>query len=297
VSCLAHERARRGCSPAARVVLLLLLCGTAGPARAATFAGLEAGVEYDDNASRAVFDFDVESDVFFSVRPSGGWHGQVSRNTGVTVAAALEAVLAGEAERLGRVTPSLAVAWRAKTRFGADAPWIELRLAGEYQDYRSTIRRGTLVDGRATWGQSVGTRWSYRVEAGYSRRNADAEAFDQDGTTLGASAEFAVRPATRLFGGYEFRRGDVTSTATPGLVDPRTAPILANSTARVADDAFAGKIAYRLDADTHAVHVGVHRAVGTRGAVDLRYEHQSIRAAAGLEYRVNLVRGSYAHRF
>ena len=282
-----------------RVAGTMALCilGSVRNVSASTFSDVRAGVEYDDNATRAVHDFDVESETFFGVRASGGWRFEAGRNSSLTASGSLDVIVAADADGLSRVAPGMAVAWRVKTRFGADAPAFELRLTGESQSFRSDVREGWVFDVRGAWSQPVGQRFGYRVEARHTSRDAEAESFDQNGFTLAGEAELALRPGTLLLAGYFFRDGDVTSTATPGAVDPRTAPILAASTAKVADDAYPGKIAYRLDAETHGLHVGLSWDIGDSGTLDVTYEYQSIRADPELDYRVNLIRAGYARRF
>jgi len=266
------------------------------PLPAASFVGAEVGVDYEDNATRAIFDSDRENEWYSFLLVDGGWRFETSTHGNLTLALSVDAHWAAEASNLSHSNPGVDLTWRRKLRMGR-SPAFRLALSGRWLGYRSAIRRGWQWAGRADYTHPFGDRWKLRVETRYTHRDAESEAFDQQAWVAQLGLETLLHPSWRLYGNYRYRDGDVTSTATPAAIDPRILPVLEHSTARAPDDAFPGKIAYRLDGRTHALRIGVNHALGRHGALDLRYEHRLTETFDDFDYRNDLVRMSYLHAF
>jgi hypothetical protein len=268
---------------------------TAAPA--AMLGGLEGGIEATDNVTRAVFEEDRESEQFVYLEPGGGWRLEAGTLHSFFLTGRLRVAAALQADGLTHYAPALGARWRGKTRVGSDAPRWLAELRAQWLGFDSEVRRGWLYDARAGYESPLGPRWRVRAEALASWREARSDAFSQDAIAAELGFERQLPGAWLLHGGYGYRDGEVTSTATPAAVDPRVVPILERSTARIDDDAFPGKIAYRLDAETHHLQIGASVALTRSGALDLRYRFESTDAGGGIDYGVSILRVTWLQSF
>jgi hypothetical protein len=269
----------------------------AAPAIAGGFGDLDAGLFYDDNVSNAVQGSDRESDAALAIVLDGGWRWQLTENGSLTLIGSLPAAVFDEFDKLTNVDPGARLAWRQKIRLGADAPWYEVSVAGEIQEFESEIRSGVGSEAWFRFGVPATALWSFRLEAAWTSRDADSEAFTQDAAVFRFANDFHAGPSTRFAAAYQLRSGEFTSTATPPAIDPDSGPILAESTARVPDDAFPGKVAYRLDGIGQLLEVGWNQRLGGRSAFELRYGYRLTRSDGGLDYTNQIVRATYLYGF
>ncbi|MGD8376030.1 MAG: hypothetical protein PVF68_07810 [Acidobacteriota bacterium] len=273
-----------------------MLLGAVFPAAGAAGLGtIRAEVGYDDNVTDATQEDDPLGAVSLLVAPEGGWRWRAGKNGSLTLRGSLDVAVVFEYDRLSGADPGLELAWRRKTRLGADAPWFALSAAATYQAYRSEIRRGTEAEASFRFGHPATPRYTYRLEATAYRRDAESEAFTQDAWWLTFHNDIVVSRSGLLYVRYQYRQGQITSSA-----EPRRALILATSPEeRVPDDAFPGRVAYRLDATTQVLRVGWNQALGDRKSLDLSYEFRRSAADLGsrLDYDNNLVRVTYLYRF
>ena len=106
---------------------------------------------------------------------------------------------------------------------------------------------------------SLALVWQFAERAGLSVRYvpqwffAQGTLFDSAAQEVRISGWFDLFPRTRLFADSSFRYGDVVSYATPPRPD-----LAAIAQVRETTDVFgAERMAYRFDADTHSVQVGI----------------------------------------
>lgn len=277
-------------------MILAVLLGAAHPTVGATGLGtIGAEVGYDDNVTNSTQVDDPLGAVGLRLTPEGGWRWRAGKNGSLALRGSLDTAVIFEYDRLSRADPGLELAWRQKTRLGADAPWFELSASAAYQAYRSEIRRGTEAEATFRFGHPATPRYTYRLEATAYRRDAETEAFTQDAWWLTFHNDIVVSRSGLLYVRYRYRQGQITSSAVP-----RRALILATSPEeRAPDDAFPGRVAYRLDATTQILRVGWNQALGDRKSLDVSYEFR--RSAADLSSRLNydnnLLRVTYLYRF
>ena len=281
-------------------LLILLLSCSAG--QAGWLFSVEAGFNYDDNISRAVFDDDVESEVGFLLAPSGGFRWQLGKNGSLSLRGLLEGVVRDNDE-LTHYDLAAIVGYRLKTRLGSDAPYFDFGLSFRQQAWESDIRQGSVVEAKLAFGQPVTALWEYRVQLELLQRDADSTAFTQDALALRFHNELSLSSSGFLTLGYRYRAGDVTSTATGPGQQPETQTLLDIATASASDFAFLDdlgnpKIAYRIDATTHALHLGWNQSLGSHHAIDFAYQYQFSIADdnTDVDYTNNLFRLAYIYR-
>jgi long-subunit fatty acid transport protein len=203
---------------------------------------------------------------------------------------------------LDHVSLGMTTAYRRKLGLGPTVPWVRIAATGARLQYREDVRDGWYYRVAAGVGTRIGDRWEVRAEYAFDGRTADherpvssrlpADVFDQQAHTLSVRADVQATTALTLFGGYAVRLGDVASTT------QRNAEIFAASTAVVADPAFGSNtFAYKIDAVTHILGVGLSYALGARWSLNASYEHQIGLGDGGIDYHNNVVRGTVLYSF
>jgi hypothetical protein len=281
-------------------LLVLLLSCTAG--HAGWLFSVEAGYDYDDNISRAVFEDDVESAPGFLLVSSGGFRWQLGKNSSLSLRGLLEAAVPDN-DQLRHYDFAAIVAYRLKTRVGADAPYVDFGLSLRQQAWESDIRQGSVMEAKFAFGQPVTTLWEYRLQLDYMQRDADSAAFTQDAWALRFHNDLFFTSNGFLTLEYRYRVGEVTSTATNRVLQPETQPLWDIETANIPDDAFFDvfgdpKIAYRIDATTHTFQIAWNQSLGAHHAINIAYQYQLSIADENtdLDYTNNLFRLAYIYR-
>jgi hypothetical protein len=268
--------------------LVLAILAVAPAAPASWWGEIETGVLHDTNLSRSTEDQAEDGVLWLTV--GVGQMTPIGRDGTFTWKATALADLPADVTALRRFAPGLSLSYRHRLRLGQDAPYVGAGLLARYDDYESALRDGWIAGATLR----AGRRWPAVLlegEAGWERRAAEADPFDQGAWTWAVRADWLL-PWFALHGAYEGRWGDVTSTAFP---NPE---ILAASTARVVDPAFgAGRVSYRLDATAHAAEAGLRRDLPRGMAIDLTYRFERTLAEADLTYDDHRVSASYRVRF
>lgn len=288
------SRRRRTLLRAAEVALALL----ALPELAAAdwFAGLEAGMEYDDNLSRSELSTDVVSDRALRLLVEGGRAFELEAGRALTLTSDLRLTafdeITGMANRVARIEGS----FRRKFGLGARVPVLRLSAAVERLDFDDAKRDGWLYAVEIAGSKRLGERWDLGVELSYEVRRADAATpatvFDQERIGASLLADVALGGPWFLGIGYGFLDGDVVSNATPND------RIIAAKEASIPDPVFGeGRLVYRLEADVHRFTVDLGRALTRDSSLLLGYELQATRAHGGIDYERNDVRLTYVHAF
>jgi hypothetical protein len=269
--------------------LVTVVFPTGGPLRAAVVADFQAGTAYDDNLNRA--QSDGRSDTALVFTGSAGARVQIGANGSVTFNGTLEGQSFDEIDGLNRISPGAAVSLRVKTRVGARVPWYQVILASAFQDFKDSAREGQFYQGRIRGGWFIGDRAGFTAEGAYSIRNASLAVFDQNAVSFSLGADLPVGEWGVIFGGYQVRRGDVVSSTPP---DPE---VLAEAKERAPDPVFGpSSVAYRLEATSHDLHVGINAALGRHLSAELILERLLALAGGGIDYRVNQARAGILYR-
>jgi hypothetical protein len=288
---------RRLVAPLALLCLLLHV----RPADAAWIADVEAGVVYEDNVNLAEMERDIRSDTALGASVSAGGLAHVTDSSVVSLTG--DVIGAGYTRFGGLSNLYLGVTAAFRTRFGlgATAPWVRVAGSAARLEYREDVRDGWRYRGTAGAGKRFGERWDVRLEYAYDHRTADHEiavsrlpgdVFDQTSHTLSARVDYLHSRTLVVFAGYALRLGDVASTT------PRNAAIFAASSAVTPDPAFGPEaLAYKIDATTHILSVGLSFALGEQASFNLGYERQIGLGDGGIDYHNNVFRASFLYSY
>jgi hypothetical protein len=275
----------------------ILWLGLASPVAAGWIADVESGIVYEDNLSFASMDRDIKGAVALVTSASGGAAAYLTDRHTVSLTADLFGDLHESYSGLDHVALGATAAFRAKLGLGPDAPWVRVAASGGRLQYREDVRDGWYYRVTAGIGKRFGPRWELRADYAFDGRTADheravadtipADVFDQQAHTFSARADFQATPILLVFGSYACRIGDVASTT------QRNPQIFAASSAIVADPAFGSNtFAYKIDATTHILSVGMSVALGARWSLNVSYAHQIGLGDGGIDYHNNIVSGT-----
>ncbi|MBI3450596.1 MAG: hypothetical protein HY049_17000 [Acidobacteria bacterium] len=280
-------RARGALAPA-----LVLALAASSPATAAWVGEIQTGVTSDDNVNRARRGADERGDGAATFSGFAGERFQLSTSGSLTLLGTLAAADFSRFDGLDRVMPGGSVAWTVKTRLGAGAPWIQIAASAAHDDVRDAAREGWLYQGRVRSGWQAGPVVTMTAEGSWTGRTAHDEVFGQRATALSLRADAAPWRRIALHASYEIRRGDVTSSS------PKDPAARAASKTLLPDAVFgAAFVAYRLEATSHDLKVGLNLAAGRHASFDLSVERVLALATAGLDYTIDRATGVFLYRF
>jgi hypothetical protein len=297
-----YRTARRIVHTLASAACAAALSCASGLALAAWQYDVDAGFTYDSNLNRAYAPADIRADAAFVAEATAGWFSALSGSDGLTLAADARTELYHRFDGLDAIHLGAAATYRHKFGLGYAAPWIALRLAGAYEDFRDDLRDGGRVEARA----ELGRRFTPEFDAGFGglleRRYArhgesvvpgiSGKVFELRGQSLYARAGYALTEQLLVAATLAVRRGDVVATTR------RAFDIFAASDAIAADPAFGPDFfAYRLRGTTDTAKLSASWALDERSSLNAVYADERSDAAGGIDYRSHSVGLLYAWRY
>ena len=265
----------------------------------------------DDNVSGAADGY-AKADTIFSVSAAGGYYDQIAPYTGLAALVELESENYSEYGGLNTVSGGLAIHLNHKFGVGLRAPRLTASVSYRLKDFKDNHRDVTVFLAGFT-----GSSWlteRLKVAAGYQYDNsvsvnADAghckfsgyaaylcdlgkyqSPYGGAGHSLSVQFAFLLTDADMLTAGYRHRRGDVAVSSAPD------AALLAQSSALWPDWVFHDFTAYRIDAATNSVNVGVSRELARQVSLNLDYLHHAAEAG-NARYGNNVFRIGIAYSF
>jgi hypothetical protein len=269
------------------------------PVSAAWFIDAGIHLEHNDNLANAELDLDIVDDSTIQLSMLPGYYLQLDGNTGLTLAAPLDAARQSEFSGLDSLSAGLNVSLRRKFGLGMDVPWIRVSLLTARNDYDDRKRDGWKYVAGIAAGKRISPRWDVQIAYTFDRRRSDeiedipalaagrgiyGNAYDLDTHSVSATGIFTLNYQWSLAFSYVRRMGEVCSTTF------RNSEIFQASDAITPDPVFGPeKFAYRIDADTDIYSIGVNRGIGNHLAADLSYTYRDSTADAGPEYSTGLL--------
>jgi hypothetical protein len=146
-----------------------------------------------------------------------------------------------------------------------DAPTFGVFADGRTEQYQSKLRDGYRYSVGARVLQPLSTSLDLFAAVAYNWRDGKSAVFDDKDYSIRFNLDYAVGAGGTLYGGGEFRRGDIVSTAKPALA------YLDVADATVRDDVFTDplRISYRLRANTVSAAAGYNLALKAGHSIDV----------------------------
>jgi hypothetical protein len=271
--------------------------------------------EFNSNLSNAQSSADINSDSNFRMSLSGGKYFQLTDSTGLTMTADLGGTNQIRFNGLNNVSYGLSTSLRHKFRLGDFAPWISIAGSAAYHDFENAPRDGWRYNLSFTMGKRLTDRFSlqlkYRVDVQIADRNYNipgltrqtfeedeppipiyGDAFNLTAHNVSLTGIFTLTDTLTGYLTYTRREGGITSTIG---YEPE---ILEYGDAVAVDQAFGNnRYAYKVDAGTNIVSVGLSYAITGHASFNLDYDWMETTGDYNLEYNNNLAHVSLIYSF
>jgi hypothetical protein len=240
------------------------------------------GVGYDDNVAAAANDRDEIDGAFYWALVAAEYTVPFAERYAIVLRGQLQGDLYDKVEDLsnGRALALVRTSWKPGKTFLT--PVISAWVSGARREYGSRIRSGNEFRGGLFVIQQITTRLSARAELEGFHRQAEGRVFDVSGQGAGLSVDWRVTPMLSAQAGFDWWRGDVTSSASSLL------PVGEAADASEPDDAFGGSQAdwhaYRLDARTRVAMLGANWRIARNWALDARLQSVTVDGDHGARY-------------
>jgi hypothetical protein len=266
----------------------------------------EAALVYDSNVSRAERERDILKDESLFGSVSVGWRAQPGNTTAISLRGFMEGEAYNEITTLGRVTAGGQAVLRWQPVLGFMQPVYQFSATAQLDDYNVDQRDSMVYTAQAFASQRVNDRImsSYGLE-GVLRRS-DGTVFDTRNGRAFLSLDFMLNKTWSAYGTYSYLYGNTFSSAQISFCDGSPAgdifPLIQASEAIEKDEAFNSKfcgnwVAYRLDASTHALTLGLNKAFNHSLSADISVQGVDVRAEGDNNYERMLVRAGLLARF
>lgn len=231
---------------------------------------VDAGLVSNDNVTRAAASGDVREDTALVANAALAWPRPLGANSMLVWRGGLGFERFAEFDGLSNRTISAAVDYRFRFARGFSAPDYTLSASLAERDFDSAMRDSTQIGLEASMSRRLTDEMSAIVGLALESREAESDSFDTEQTRLFANLDWMINAGLLAYLTWQFVDGDIVSTATP------TFEIINQAATIQPDDAFGGaatrRFAYRLDAETTLLTLGVNYALDADSTVDASLE-------------------------
>jgi hypothetical protein len=254
------------------------------------FYGVEAGLFYDNNVSRAQTGADVVGDSGLSADATFGAAYPIGEHDTLSLSANLRAAQFQRFHGLDVAALGGTLSYRTKFGLGPYAPRAAVNVFLAAESYGNSVRNGQRSRLSLELGRRFSAQWD--VSGGFAADRFDAskvqpalpqfsrDAFSIQGRSLFARAEYAWSERWLGYLGLSARRGDVISSNRPD------SEILEYSSAVVADPAFGPDyVAYKLAGRTNEASLGASLALSPKTSLNMSLIREITSSQGGLDYR------------
>lgn len=251
---------------------------------------------FDNNVSNSQDDREIRDSAFVS----GGAHADYRRELSEYMTIVLRGSLQGEywarfdGLSNGKATLLSRVLYRADGDFFT--PLIAAWVSAADWEFNSAIRDSYEYRGGVSATEQLTTLVSARLALAANRRDSAGRAFDLSGWSALLNLDWIAAPHSTAYTSYQWYQGGVVSTSAPNALRIGRA-----AEAIEPDDAFGGlaanERAYRLDARSQVVTLGVNQALASGLSLDLQGQYIDTRADFGNAYQRMIAVVSLLARF
>lgn len=292
-------------------LFLLTFAALPSPAHADWLFDASAMAQQDGNVSGAADGY-ARMDTIFSASLAGGYYDQIATYTGLAVLAELESENYREYDGLTALSAGLSLNLNHKLGVGLRAPRLTGAVSYRLKDFKDNHRDVTIflagLTGSSWLTERLKVAAGYQYDnsvpvqsgaghckfSGYSAYLCDLGKYQNPygvtGHSLSLQLAFLLTQDDMLTAGYRYRRGDLAVSSAPD------AGLLTQSSALWPDWVFHDFTAYRIDAETHSVNVGISRALARQVSLNLDFIRHAI-AAGNTSYGKNVFRIGIAYSF
>lgn len=260
----------------------------------------------DDNISRAERSRDQVDDLFAAASISRSLFYQTHPRRLYSVRGFAELERFDEISGLDRNTLGLQGLFRWQPSSGFSAPMVELNLMVRNDDFQVEQRDSTVIRSQLFVTRRLTDRVMFSVGGEYQWVDSEGTVFDTRQRRFFINADYQLTQPTAIYGTYSHINGDTISTAQRrfcnGVLADDILGLINAADAIEPDQAFNDAlcgdwIAYRLKAQTHALTLGINRALGNRMSIDFSAMGVRVDARGDNEYQRLILQLSLLRRF
>jgi hypothetical protein len=187
----------------------------------------------------------------------------------------------------------LGAQYKIQPVIGYYQPWLSLGLSAEQHFYRdSDIRAGALYVLDTALHKRLSEQLLTQIGFAYERRIADEQnVFEWDRNRVFIVGQYQWLPDLSLQARYQYQRGDQVFVATKS-------PTFKNAAEAFVDDvAFGARRAYRLNAHSNDVSLGLSYKYDSFNKLAIELQYATISASGNHQYDVTQTFITWLHRF
>lgn len=296
-----------------KLYLTLSLLSYLPSTQAQWLVNTSANYEFNDNLSNAQLADDIKSDSAFRASLSTGRYWQLTNFTGLTVTADLGGKAYLHFSSLNNVFYGASTVLHHKFGLGETVPWLSVSGSVLHHHFENSQRNAWYYTGAVSLGKRLNERWELYAKYQYETRHADhiinipglttemqhayeeeheeehevyppilGDAFNTTAHRISLTGIYTMTDNLTVYLSYTRREGNVTSTTLRNL------DIFSISNAITEDSTFGNnRYAYRLNASSNIVSVGLSWALNGHSSLNISYERMESSAGHGINYSNN----------
>lgn len=278
--------------------LILFIFSISTTCTANTYADFELGLVNDDNLTRSDYGYDKKSDTAIEAYANYGNFYDMKNNWGATASVFAQYVSYSKYTSFSSLLYGISASARKKLGLGPYSSSLRLSASFGIKNSQDNNRDSTTQDIGFGWSKRLNNQW--QLAAGVNLDNTDAKAitYDTSGTTYYFSADYSINETLLLNLGVSQRKGDIISISNPSTNPNQSYLSLASSGKNMIDRVFGNNLtAYRINADTQILKIGLSYALNEKSSANISYENQNSKLPYGISYKNTILRANYAYSF
>jgi len=255
----------------------------------------DLGVASDDNINKAQSDDDILEDRFVNGSAGVSYKQDLSFRSLLLYRGSFAFERYEEFDGLSNISLTAAIDYKIQFARGFRAAGYTLTGFLQEHDFDSDMRDSTTFGVQGTVAKRLTDRIASTFGLGYKARESESDVFDTQNARIFANLDWVLTDHFVSYGTLQLIAGDVVSSARPTL------DIINKADAIEPDDAFGGLetgyLAYRLDANTAVLTLGLNYGINSSNSFDASAELTDSDAGDGIEYYRTVFRVSYLFIF
>jgi hypothetical protein len=195
---------------------------------------------------------------------------------------------------------------RYQPKFGFLAPFFRFTLTGQVDDYKFEQRDSDVFKAQVVGTKRITDRLTSSIGTEYRYRDSDGSVFDTQDTRFFINGDLMLTKSLAFYSTYSYLIGEAVSSAQinfcNGLAAGDIYGLIQSATALEVDQAFTKEFcgtwaAYRLDANTNAISIGLNQGIGHSYSLDASMLWARVNGEGDNDYYRRIYRLSLLARF
>lgn len=270
------------------------------------FSDLEISASYKDNFGHAERSRDIVSDNAVLVNYSFVSNIELKSGNSIALKAFAEHEQVNTLDDLSRSTAGIQFIYRWQPTLGYLAPFYQFNTSVQANEYGVDQRDSTVANTQLFMTKRLSDDLTLVAGVSHYLEDSEGSVFDLEHGRMFLNMDYSPNSRDIYYAGYSYRRGEIWSVAQRILCNGDPAddifPLIAAAEEIEQDQAFSNTFcgdwtAYRLDADTQTLQLGVNIPVGNKSALDFSVVWiDAEEKGRKISYKSTVIRASYLVR-